>query len=86
MISVTAPAESPRAEENRKTRTLPGGAYLVKIYIDRERKTRENIEYELGKREFVGQVEIKGNWRQGYQPPKIIKAPQSVARKSNDES
>ncbi|MCH8830218.1 MAG: hypothetical protein IID45_11640 [Planctomycetes bacterium] len=80
LISVTAPTGSSRAGEVRKNHTLPPGSYLAKIYIDRQGKTRKNPEYRLGKKEFVGQVEITGQWPNGYRPPKIIRLPERDRR------
>jgi hypothetical protein len=51
---------------------LPAGRYLVKIYIDRENKTKQNRDYELGDGEFFAEVETDGAWPLGYQPPKIV--------------
>ncbi len=75
-ILVAAPVGSKRAEEFRRTLVVPGGSYLVKIYVDRAGKTKTDLTYELGQAEFVGKVLIEGPWKPGYQPPKIIEFPQ----------
>lgn len=74
-ILVTAPTDSPLAEEFRERKLLPPGEYRIRILIDRERKTVNNPKYELGKAEFVAEVQISGNWKPGYQPPKVIRFP-----------
>jgi len=77
MVLAVAPRGSKRAEllqQDRQCR-LPGGRYLIKIYIDRHDKIRHDRDYELGEGDLYGQVEISGPWQPGYQPPKIISAP-----------
>jgi hypothetical protein len=46
----------------------------MKVYIDREDKTKRDRDYELGKKEFYGQVQIQGDWKPG-RPPKVVHAP-----------
>lgn len=77
MVFAVAPRDSKRAAEigRMKDALLPGGRYLVKIYVDKQEKTKGNRDYELGESEFLGQVEFTGPWKAGYQPPKIIQAP-----------
>jgi hypothetical protein len=78
MVFFIAPRGTKLAEElQQKQREiqLPGGRYLIKIYIDQQDKTKTDRDYELGDEEFYGQVEIDGPWAPGYQPPKIIQAP-----------
>ncbi|MCH7725511.1 MAG: hypothetical protein IH991_03365 [Planctomycetes bacterium] len=74
MISVTAPKDSPRAATIRREPLLPAGAYLAKVYVDRNGNVK-NANYEMTGGELIGQVEITGQWRPGYQPPKIIQYP-----------
>ena len=75
MVFAVAPRESERARKLKPKQALPAGRYLVKIYIDRHDKTKEDRDYEMGKAEFYGQVEIHGEWKPGYKPPKIVHAP-----------
>lgn len=76
MISLTASSSGDRAQAIRRDHDrLPEGRYLAKIYIDKNRKTAKNVDYELGEPEFVGQVEVRGRWPVGYQPPMIIRCP-----------
>jgi len=74
-IMLAAPVNSQRAEEFRKRSLLLPGKYLMKIYIDRNRKTESDPAYKLGRQEFIGQIEIDGLWKPGYQPPKIVEFP-----------
>lgn len=74
-ILVTAPRNSPRGEHLKEKPLLPAGAYLIRIYADADRKTSKDPNYELGDAEFVGAVEITGEWKPGYQPPKIVRFP-----------
>jgi hypothetical protein len=77
-VFFTAPRDSKRAADllRAKERPLPAGKYLFKLYLDRTGKTREDRDYELGEMEFLGEVVTQGPWKTGYQPPKIIHAPE----------
>lgn len=75
MVVAVAPRDSKRAKEMKPNTPLPAGRYLIKIYIDRKDKTKDDRDYVLGKTEFYGQVETQGEWKAGYQPPKTIHAP-----------
>lgn len=80
IVFLVAPRGSKRAEEIARTDTEPrlgSGRYLIKIYIDTKDITRQDRDYVLGPAEFFGEVEIHGPWRPGYQPPKVIRAPQT---------
>lgn len=81
VVFAIAPRGSKRAEamEPAKELPLPAGRYLIKIYIDQNDRTKQDRDYELGEEEFYGQVETRGSWKPGYQPPKIV----SVADLSN---
>jgi hypothetical protein len=74
-IFAVAPRGSERARQLKPKQALPAGRYLVKIYVDRQDKTKKDRDYEMGKAEFYGQVEIHGEWKPGYKPPKILHAP-----------
>ncbi|QGQ22195.1 hypothetical protein F1728_05605 [Gimesia benthica] len=64
-LSLTAPRDSKWAQQiNHKQ--LPPGRYLLKLYIDQNSKLQQDYTAELGKADFVGQVEIKSRWRPGY--------------------
>ena len=76
MVTATAPRGSRRATELKPEQPLPGGRYLAKIYIDQQDRTKTDRDYELGEAELYGEVEFDGPWAEGYQPPKIIHAPQ----------
>lgn len=74
-ILVTAPADSPLANGLRERKLLPPGEYRIRILIDRSRKTEKDPTYELGDAEFAAEVQISGNWKPGYQPPKVVQFP-----------
>jgi hypothetical protein len=76
VVFATLPRTVDLAKEVETRRLLPGGRYLAKLYIDRDDKTAENRDYELGASDFIGEVEFDGPWPAGYQPPKIVSAPQ----------
>lgn len=81
MMTATAPRESPRAATVRRDDSLlPAGRYLAKLYFDRDGKVANDPDYELSDREFVGQIELNGDWPPGYQPPKIVEFPRTGAQ------
>ncbi len=65
-LSLTAPRGSKRAEELRRVQQLPAGKYLLKISIDQTGKLKQDFQAELGKDEFISQVEIDSRWPTGY--------------------
>lgn len=76
-IQVTAPAGSPREKEIRQRRQLPPGSYMIRILVDRSGKTAKEFTYELTEKEFVAAVDIQGEWKPGYQPPKVVQFPKA---------
>jgi hypothetical protein len=46
--------------------SLSGGNYLAKLYADREGKLKDDWKQELGEEDFVGQVEFRAEWKEGY--------------------
>lgn len=73
-LSLTAPRESKWAEE-MKSKRLPGGRYLVKLYIDQAGKLEKDFRAELGEEEFSGQVEVESQWPVGYGRMTVVKFP-----------
>ena len=74
LIFATAPRDSARARELKEDRPIPGAQYVIKIYIDRDGKTHDDRDYEMGAAEFFRQVSIRGPWKPGYKEPKIVHA------------
>jgi hypothetical protein len=74
-LSLVAPRDSERAKSLEKTASLPPGKYLVKIYIDQEGSLQKKYPYELGEREFVGQVEVTSRWPAGYGAMTVTRFP-----------
>lgn len=46
--------------------SLPPGRYLVKVYVDTESRLAKDWTATLGESDLVGQVEIRGAWKEGY--------------------
>jgi hypothetical protein len=46
--------------------TLPPGRYLVKVYVDADGRLAKDWTATLGDKDCVGQVEIRGAWKDGY--------------------
>lgn len=75
-LTLTAPRGSKQAAAIARDPTLPPGKYLWKIYIDRRGKLAEDEKYELGKSDFVGQVEVDTRWPAGYGSMTVARFPQ----------
>ena len=76
-LSLTAPRGSQWTEE-MKSKRLPGGRYLVKLYIDETGKLQKDFRAELGEDEFVGQVEVESKWPVGYGNMTVVAFPHLV--------
>jgi hypothetical protein len=73
VFGLTPRSTKPTQDFSQPVKTpLPAGRYLIKIYLDREKRATEDRDYELGEKDFFAQVETDGPWPPGYQPPKII--------------
>ncbi len=75
-LSLTAPRDSTLAGE-MKSKRLPGGKYLVKLYIDQTGKLQKDFRAELGEEELVGQIEFESQWPVGYGSMTVVKYPDS---------
>ncbi len=64
-LSLTAPRGSDWAEA-MKSKRLPSGRYLVKLYIDEDGKLESDFRAELGKEDLVGEIEVESQWPSGY--------------------
>jgi hypothetical protein len=64
-LSLTAPRGSEWAEQ-LKSKKLPAGRYLIKLYVDRTNKLKKDYRFRLGDDEFVGQVEVESKWPGSY--------------------
>ncbi|MBO0698598.1 MAG: hypothetical protein J2P46_09400, partial [Zavarzinella sp.] len=45
---------------------LPPGRYLVKVYVDQAGRLKSDWTATLGDADYVGQVEVRGAWKDGY--------------------
>ena len=45
---------------------LPPGRYLLKVYVDADDRLAKDWAATLGEADYVGQVEIRGQWKEGY--------------------
>ena len=64
-LSLTAPRGSQWVKEIN-TKRLPAGRYLLKLYLDQQGKLQKDFKYELGEKEFVGEIEVQSRWPSGY--------------------
>jgi hypothetical protein len=79
-LSLTAPRGSSRAGELGRQNRLPPGRYLLRVYVDRQRRAEKEYPFELGEAEFVGQVEIRADWRTGYGSMTVARFPEQRDR------
>ena len=79
IVFAIVPRMTDLAKELQTRRQFPGGRYLAKLHIDKDGHATNNRNYELGAGELIGEVEFDGPWAAGYQPPKILKAPATIA-------
>ncbi len=45
---------------------LPRGKYLIKVYVDQQKRLTTDWTASLGKEDFAGQAEISSSWSEGY--------------------
>ena len=65
-VALIAETGSARAKSFAAKATLPPGRYLLKVYVDAEGKLERDWQAKLGEADYAGQVEIRGNWKEGY--------------------
>lgn len=73
-LSLTAPRGSSWADEMRSKR-LPAGRYLAKLYVDRTEKLQQDFSNELNADDLVGQVEFESRWSEGYGRMTVVRYP-----------
>jgi len=73
-LFLLAPQDSEEARSwDRENAKLPRGRYLVKTYIDSDRRLAQDPSLLLGDEEFRGQAEIKkARWREGFKKAELI--------------
>jgi len=67
-LTVQAEPGSDRAAawEKAGKGTLPAGRYLVKVFVDRDRKLAKDWRAALGEADYAGQGELRSDWPEGY--------------------
>jgi len=73
-LSLTAPRGSKWAEEMR-SKQLPPGIYLLKMYVDHTGKLQNDFTAKLGQDDFIGQVKVESLWPVGYGRMTVVKFP-----------
>ena len=74
-LSLTSRRGTSSAKELESQRLRPG-RYLVKLYIDQAGKLQKDFTAELGRGEFVGQIEFESRWPAGYGRMTVVKFPE----------
>ena len=67
-ITLLAEPGSPRAKlwSTSGKPGLTSGRYLLKVFVDANGRLTKDWTAELGDKDYVGQVEIRGDWKEGY--------------------
>ncbi len=75
-LVLTAPRGSQRAGEIRRRPTLPPGRYLVRLSIDQSGELARDFRKEMGRDQFVGEVEVETRWPEGYGAMTVVCFPE----------
>ena len=46
--------------------SLPEGRYLIKVFVDANGRLEKDWKAGLGEKDYVGQIEVQSDWREGY--------------------
>src|SRR5262245_24742961 len=60
------PGSAPATAWSSGKPALPPGRYLLKVYVDADDRLAKDWTATLGDSDYVGQVEIRGQWKEGY--------------------
>lgn len=63
---LTAPDSADAKKWKAGTPTLPGGKYLVKVYLDATDKLTKDWKAELGEADYVGAAVVESKWPTGF--------------------
>jgi len=74
-LTLLAPIDAPDRSENVRAGRLPAGRYRVIIYVDQENELAKNLDYELGSKEKIGEVEVRSEWPAGYDQMTVVRFP-----------
>lgn len=66
-VTLLAEPGSTRAKSFAARAALPSGRYLLKVYVDADDRLAKDWTATLGENEYAGQVEIRAQWKEGYQ-------------------
>jgi hypothetical protein len=65
-VTLRADPASDRAKAFARKPALPPGKYLLKVYVDTDGRLAKDWTAALGEADYVGQVEVRGAWKEGY--------------------
>ena len=74
-LSLTAPRGFERAGQTRRRPSLPPGRYLVRLSIDQAGELGRDFRKEMGREQFVGEVEVETRWPEGYGSMTVVRFP-----------
>lgn len=67
-------AKAPPSDLDPEGTALPPGRYLIKVYVDSQRRLADDPSLLLGAEDFAGQAEIHARWREGFQQAEVLSA------------
>jgi hypothetical protein len=65
-LTLQATKGSDRAKRFKDRPALDRGKYLVKVFVDRDERLIKDWTATLGDTDFVGQIAVESDWREGY--------------------
>jgi hypothetical protein len=65
-LTLYADPGTDRAKSFARKAAPPSGKYLLKVYVDVDDLLSKDWKAKLGEADYVGQVEIRGEWKEGY--------------------
>ena len=71
----TVPQAVSASQSVRSKPVLNDVGYLVKIYVDLTGKLQKDFKKELGKDDFIDEVEVTSRWPSGYGRMAVVKFP-----------
>jgi hypothetical protein len=72
-LTLLAPKDSARAKKWQAGKpALERGKYLVKVYVDARGALAKDWRATLGDEDYVGQIEVTSDWREGYGAMTVI--------------
>jgi hypothetical protein len=73
MLFLLAPADSDKHETwDREGAVLPEGKYLVKTYVDSQKRLADDPAVFLTEADYFGQATVEDTWKEGFRDAKLL--------------